>query len=132
MTWRDGLATVFVLVAVGIYGVWLADVDVFGLGVRGIGAIVLALGLAASVIAVVYGVGAGLLHARKSYLAAASVIGLVACGAGVATLLDASESMLVALVGTTVVLWAMATIRHAIGREVPTSEPVADTFRNAA
>ena len=132
MTWRDGLATVFVLVAVLVYVLWLAGVEVFGLGVRGVGAVVLGLGLAASVIAVVYGVGAGLLHAHKGYLAAASFVGLVACVAGVATLLNASELMLGVLVVATVTLWAMATIRHAINSETPASEEPPFSYREAA
>jgi uncharacterized membrane protein YkgB len=128
MTWRDGLASVFVLVAVLVYGLWLADVEVFGLGARGIGVVVLGLGLASSVIAVVYGVGAGLMQANRRYLAVASLFGIIACVAGVATLLYANEPTLGVLVGSTVVLWAIATVRHAIrveasveGPSVPTS-----------
>lgn len=133
MTWRDGLATVFVLIAVLVYALWLGGVEVFGLGVRGIGAVVLILGLAASVIAVVYGVGAGLLRAHIAYLAGASSIGLIASIAGVATLLNASEPMLTALVFATVALWAMATLRHAIktGATPPLERP-ADRFEEAA
>jgi hypothetical protein len=132
MTWRDGLATAFILVAIVIYALWLAGVEVFGLGVRGIGAIVLGLGLAASVIAVVYGVGAGLLDAHKAYLAAASVIGVLAGVVGVATLLDRSETMLGALVVATVALWAMATVRHAITKESSTGERAVSSFKEAA
>jgi hypothetical protein len=133
MTWRDGLATVFVLIAVLVYALWLGGVEVFGLGVRGIGAVVLILGLAASVIAVVYGVGAGLLHAHIAYLVGASSIGLVACIAGVAMLLNASEPMLTALVVATVALWAMATLRHAIKTEATrANEQPANSVKEAA
>lgn len=114
LTWRDGLATVFVGVAALMYLVWLAGIGVLGLGVRGIGGVVLGLGVAASVTAVVYGVGAGLLQASKVYLVIASLIGLVALTAGVITLVSANELMLAALVAATVVLWVMATIRHAM------------------
>ena len=133
MTWRDGLATVFVLIAVLVYALWLGGVEVFGLGVRGVGAVVLILGVAASVVAVVYGVGAGLLQAHIAYLAGASLIGLVACIAGLATLLNASEPMLAALVTATVALWAMATIRHATTTEATSAgERPADSFKEAA
>jgi len=133
MTWRDGLASVFVLAAVLVYGLWLAGVGVFDLGARGIGAVVLGLGFAASVTAVVYGVGAGLLQAHKGYLAAASLFGLIACVAGVVTLLNASEPMLAVLVGATVILWVMATARHAIGIEASVDEePDATSFKEAA
>ena len=72
LTWRDGLATVFVGVAALMYSLWLAGMSVLGLGARGLGGVVLGLGVAASVTAVVYGVGAGLLHASKVYLGISS------------------------------------------------------------
>jgi len=114
LTWRDGLATVFVGVAALVYSLWLAGVGVLGLGVRGLGGVVLGLGVAASVTAVVYGVGARLLQASKVYLVIASLIGLVAFVAGVITVVSASEPMLAALVVATLVLWVMATVRHAM------------------
>jgi hypothetical protein len=123
LTWRDGLATVFVGVAALIYSLWLAGISVFGLGVRGLGGVVLGLGVAASVTAVVYGVGAGLLQASKVYLGISSLIGLVALVAGVITLISASEPMLDALVVATGLLWVMATVRHAM---VAGANPVED------
>lgn len=123
LTWRDGLATVFVGVAALMYSLWLAGVSVLGLGARGLGGVVLGLGVAASVTAVVYGVGAGLLHASKVYLGISSSIGLVALVAGVITLVSASEPMLDVLVVATVLLWVMATVRHAM---VAGADPVED------
>ena len=38
LTWRDGLASVFVGVAALMYSVWVAGVGVFGLGIRGLAA----------------------------------------------------------------------------------------------
>ena len=114
LTWRDGLATVFVGVAALMYSLWLAGISVLGLGARGLGGVVLGLGVAASVTAVVYGVGAGLLQASKVYLGISSLIGLVALVAGVITLVSASEPMLDVLVVATVLLWVMATVRHAM------------------
>ena len=114
LTWRDGLATVFVGVAALMYFLWLAGIGVLGLGVRGLGGVVLGLGVAASVTAVVYGVGAGLLQASKVYLVTASLIGLVALIAGAITLVWANETMLAALVVATLVLWVMATVRHSM------------------
>lgn len=110
LSWRDGLATLFVSVGTLLYGLWLGDV--VSVGPRFVTVVVLALGLAASVTAVVYGVGAGLLHASKVYLVAASLIGLAATVAGVWALVAESEAMLAILVATTVVLWLMATVRH--------------------
>ena len=114
LTWRDGLATVFVGVAALMYSLWLAGISVLGLGARGLGGVVLGLGVAASVTAVVYGVGVGLLQASKVYLGISSLIGLVALVAGVITLVSASEPMLDVLVVATVLLWVMATVRHAM------------------
>jgi len=133
LTWRDGLATLFVLAAVLLYALWLAGVAVFGLGVRGVGAIVLGLGLAASITAVVYGVGAGLLKANKAYLVVASLIGLAALVAGVVTLMAANEVALGVLVGATVALWLMATIRHEVKIETKTEiESTGTSFKEAA
>ena len=123
LTWRDGLATVFVGLAALMYSLWLAGISVLGLGARGIGGMVLGLGVAASITAVVYGVGAGLLQASKVYLGISSLIGLVALVAGVITLISASEPMLDVLVVATVLLWVMATVRHAL---VAGADPVAD------
>jgi hypothetical protein len=110
LSWRDGLATVFVGVGTGFYVLWLGGVEV--VGPRVLAAVVLGLGLAASVTAVVYGVGAGLLQASKLYLAAASVAGLVALVAGIMAMIDVNEPMLAVLVVATVALWLMSTIRH--------------------
>ena len=116
LTWRDILATVFVFAAVLVYSLWLAGIEVLGISsVEVIAGVVLALGVAASVIAVVYGVGAGLLQAPKVYLVPASLIGLVAFVGGVVALVTGNEPMLAALVIATVVLWVMATVRHARG-----------------
>ena len=114
LTWRDGLATMFVGVAALSYFLWLAGIGMLGLGVRGLGGVVLGLGVAASITAVVYGVGAKLLQASKFYLVIASLIGLVALIAGVITLVSGNEPMFAVLVVATLVLWVMATVRHAM------------------
>jgi hypothetical protein len=108
------LATVFVLAGAILYALWLAGIEVFGISdVRVLGAIIMALGLAASVTAVVYGVGAGLMHAPKAYLAITSLLGLAALIAGIVVFVDAEEPMMAVVVGATVVLWLMSTVRHA-------------------
>jgi hypothetical protein len=110
LSWRDGLATAFVGVGTGLYVLWLGGVEV--VGPRVLAAVVLGLGLAASVTAVVYGVGAGLLRASRWYLAAASVAGLAALVAGIMAMIEVNEPMLAVLVVATVALWLMSTIRH--------------------
>jgi hypothetical protein len=44
----------------------------------------------------------------------ASLLGLVALVAGIWAIVAASETMLAVLVGAMVVLWLMATVRHAV------------------
>jgi hypothetical protein len=113
LTWRDGVATMCVALAALVYVAWLADEEVLGMsGARPLGVTVLLLGLAASVTAVVFGVG--LFRASKLYLAIASLFGLAALTAGIAVLANESKTMLGVLVGSTVVLWIMSTVRHAM------------------
>ena len=112
LTWRDGLATVFVGAGAVLYALWLSGVDVGG--VRVVAGVVLGTGLAASVTAVVYGVGAGLLQAPKTYLVIASLFGLAALVGGIVAIAGPNETMLAMLVGSTVALWAMSTVRHAV------------------
>jgi hypothetical protein len=137
LSWRDGLATVFVGVGAVLYVLWLAGIEVAG--PRVLAGIVLGLGLAASITAVVYGVGAGLLRVSKVYLAVASLIGLAALVAGVMALVAVNEPMLAVLVVATVVLWMMSTVRHVISTaEYPGTQQASDhppldsSFRNAA
>jgi len=118
LTWRDWVATVCVAAAALMYAVWLSEEEVLGIsGARALGLIVLLLGLVASVTAVVFGVGEGLLRAPKLYLAITSLIGLAAFVAGILVLVNESEGMLAALVGSTVGLWLISTVRHATGEE---------------
>lgn len=131
LSWRDGLATVFVGSGTVLYVLWLAGIDVGG--VRIVAASVFAMGLAASVTAVVYGVGAGLLQASRIYLTIASLMGLAAFVAGVIALVAANETMLVALVASNVALWAIATVRHSTSTPAAEEEPAAETpLRQAA
>ena len=137
LSWRDGLATVFVGVGAVLYVLWLAGIEVAG--PRVLAGVVLGLGLAASITAVVYGFGAGLLCASKVYLAVASLIGLAALVAGIMALVAVNEPMLAVLVVATVVLWMMSTVRHVISTaEYPRSvrssdhQPLDSSFKNAA
>ena len=105
---RDLIATVLVGIAALVYVLWLAGM---GPGVRLVAAIVLAMGFTASASAVVPAF-TDLLHSSKTYLAITSALGLLALAAGVIALAAGSSAMLAILVITTLVLWAMATIRH--------------------
>lgn len=110
--WRDSLATLFVAAAVGIYAAWLVGSALPGLGTPApIAVAVLALGVAASASAVVPGFG-DLLRGSKAYLAASSLLGLVALIAGVWTLVAGEAYALATLLGATIVLWGMSSVRH--------------------
>jgi hypothetical protein len=120
---RDIIATVLVAAAGTLYLLNAAEVVLPGTGgTRATAAIILALGFAASASAVVPG-AEELLHGSKSYLVAASVMGVVALLAGVLTLVDAGDTALAVLMAATAVLWLMATIRHAVlaGAAAPVS-----------
>jgi hypothetical protein len=115
LTWRDGIATVLVAAAAVVYGLWiLGAVD--GLTSQAVAVIVLGLGFLASAMAVVPGFGT-LIGGSKAYMAIASLIGVVALVSGVLTVVDGSEAPLAVLVLSTLVLWGLATVRHATSGE---------------
>jgi hypothetical protein len=111
---RDVAATAAVLLAVVAYGLWLADVEVLGTtSVRGVGAVALVLGFVASAIAVVPGFDQ-LIRGNRSYLAAASLLGVAALASGVVALWKESETALGLLVAAVVVLWGVSTTHHVL------------------
>jgi hypothetical protein len=108
---RDRIATVLVVTATLIYGLWLVG-PLGGLTAGSIAMIVLALGFIASASAVVPGFAA-LLSGPRLYLALASFGGAVALTSGVLTVVRATGDTLAILVVMTIALWATATARHA-------------------
>jgi hypothetical protein len=113
--WRDGLATLLVAAAVGVYLAWVFESPISGFTrPTEIAVAVLVLGVAASVSAVVPGFGA-LWHGSKVYLVGASVLGIVAFGAGLYTVVGGDATALAAFVAATVLLWAISTMRHVMG-----------------
>lgn len=113
LSWRDSIATICVAIGVVIYGAWVAGAGLPGLGEPvGVAIAILGLGVAASISAVVPGFSE-LLHGSKRYLAAASILGLVALGAGACTIAGADAGIgLAVLILSTVALWAISTLRH--------------------
>lgn len=111
LTTRDTVATLLVTTAALTYGLWLAGF-LGALSVAAVALVVLTLGFLASASAVVPGFVA-LLTGSRTYLAIASLFGAVALGSGVLTIANMTESTLAVLVVTTVILWALATVRHA-------------------
>ena len=115
LTTRDRWATAFVTIAVLTYlFALLTDGSTTPTEVRVVTGVVLALGLAASVSAVVPGFDA-LLHGSKAYMVIASLLGAGALASGIVALVNASEPMLALLVACTVILWAISTVRHSLG-----------------
>ena len=111
LTTRDRIATLLVALAVLTYGLWLTGF-VGGLTIGSVAIAVLALGVLASASAVVPGF-MELLHGSRVYLAVASLLGLAAFASGILTVVNSTEVTLATLVIATVVLWAVATVRHA-------------------
>jgi hypothetical protein len=117
LTIRDAMATAFVSAAAVLYALWVNGVAMQGLTTRVLGIIVIGLGMAGCManqreMAVVYGVDRERPRPAMPYVVAASVIGGLALVAGIITLAIASQIMLGIVVGATVVLWAMSTVRH--------------------
>lgn len=112
LTRRDRLATLLVAAGALVYLVWFTANGAHDeTDVRVVTGIVLALGFVASASAVVPGFE-GLVHGSKAYLVVSSLLGLGAFAAGIAALVTGREVWLLLLVVTTVVLWAMSTMRH--------------------
>ena len=111
---RDIIATCAVAAAVVLYLLWLADVALLGMSsVRATGLVILALGFVASATAVVPGFDQ-LMHGSKVYLAATSVLGLVAFVTGVVMLWSESSTAMAVLMVAIGVLWAVSTTHHVL------------------
>ena len=118
LTWKDGLATLFVGAAAVIYALWQTEAGMTGISTRALGAAVFALGWAGCVsnaasMAVVYGVAPGRQRPPLVYVVTVSFLGAVALAAGIITMVGSNEATLATLVGALVALWAMSTVRHA-------------------
>jgi hypothetical protein len=109
---RDALATLLVLASLLVFAAREMGMPLPGFGeVSAVAVAVLALGIAASMSAVVPGFAA-LLHGSRLYLVTASVLGLVALGAGLWAVFGGEAAALGALIAATVALWTMSTLRH--------------------
>lgn len=109
---RDSIATLLVAVATLLCTAWAFRIDMpIVSSVNAVAAAVLVLGISASISAVVPGF-ATLIQGSRTYLVISSVLGLVALGAGLLALLQGHAVALLALIVSTVVLWALSTNRH--------------------
>ena len=115
LSWRDWLATALVAAASVYYVMFAAGSELLGASSpKLVAGVTLVLGFISSFTAVVYGVGEGLMRANKVYLAITSVLGLAALVTGLIALFTGNEAALAGLVASTVVLWVMSTVRHAL------------------
>jgi hypothetical protein len=109
---RDSIATLLVVLGVVIYGAWALGSPIPGLTtVEAIAAGILVLGVAASISAVVPGFN-DLVHGSRTYLAGASVLGIVALGGGLYAIATGESIALAILTIATAILWAVSTGRH--------------------
>lgn len=123
---KDVIATGLVVAAVVLYLLWVADAAPPGLSAtRATGTVILALGFAASAVAVVPSFEQ-LLHGNRVYLAVTSLLGLVALAGGVVMLVSASEAGLAVVVVAMVAMWAIATTHHTLQAK---TEPTVLTAR---
>ncbi|MGB8382536.1 MAG: hypothetical protein WCG47_15050 [Dermatophilaceae bacterium] len=124
LTWKDGLATVFVGAAIVLYMLSQGGATVAGLsGPRALAVAIFALGVggcytAKSQMEAVYGVGC---RPRPPllYVVLVSVLGGVMLVAGIVAISGGSTWALATLTWAMVALWAMATIRHWAWRTTP-------------
>jgi hypothetical protein len=121
LTWKDGLATVFVGAAAVLYLLWAGGTTVMGLsGPRALSVAIFGLGIggcytARSHMETVYGVG-GRPRTPLYYVVLSSVLGGVTLVAGIAALASGGDAALATLTGAMVALWVLATIRHSMSR----------------
>jgi hypothetical protein len=119
LTWRDGLATLLVAAAVVLYALWAGNALMPGVSTRWMTVIAFALGMAACTanqreLGEVYGASEEGPRPSGLYIALATALGIVMLAAGVLAFVLASEAMLAALVTAMIVLWLIATARHAL------------------
>lgn len=114
LTWHDSAATLLTgLVVVG-YALFLAGVDLPLIGsVRGMAAAVLVAGIAGCALGSAEPYHPDSNGWSRGATGTASFVGAVALFAAITAFVTASEFALAVLVGATVVLWVLATLRHA-------------------
>jgi hypothetical protein len=114
LTWKDLAATILVGAIVAIYvGYLVAGEVLFLKGPRGMAVAVLVLGLVACA------TGGLAVGTNDLMVRIAGPLGVVVFGLGITTVILGNEWLLGATVGVTVLLWLMATTRHALRPRTP-------------
>jgi hypothetical protein len=119
LTWKDGLATLATGAAVALYLLWTNGSAAQGLSVRGIASLTLALGFVAcasvgSNMSSVYVPGEEATTSRV-YSVVMTIVGVVTLVAGIIAIVGANEAALGTMVVAMIVLWLVASLRHAFG-----------------
>ena len=114
-TWRDGVSTLLV----GACGlIFLAVTDAWGWpllgGVRSGAAVLLLVGLAACIVG---GSNMTTFDTGDAMVLGASTIGIVALAVGMVAVVTGSETAFAIVAATIAMLWAVATIHHALEDE---------------
>jgi hypothetical protein len=127
LTWKDGLATVLIALAVVFFAVWSADGTIAGLTGRGLVMAIFVLGVAGCYTAqahfeTVYGVN-GNSRPPMAYVVVVSVIGALATVAGVVAMIAVGSLAVTTLLLAMIVLWILATTRHQLASS--TRQPTA-------
>jgi hypothetical protein len=126
LSWKDGLATVFVGAAVVLYMLSQDGTTIAGLsGPRALTVAIFGLGVggcytAKSHMEAVYGGGGP--RPPLLYVVVASAMGAVALVAGIVALAGGGDAALATLTAAMIALWAVATIRHWTSRMTPEGE----------
>jgi hypothetical protein len=124
LTWKDGLATIFVGVGAVLYLLWAGGTTVSGLsGPRALTVAIFGLGIggcytAKSHMETVYGVGSRR-RPPLLYVVLAAGLGAVTLIAGIVALASGGDAAMATLTAAMVALWALATIRHSMLRTTP-------------
>lgn len=119
LTWKDALVTLFTGAIVAVYVAFLLQAGWPLIeSVRGAAGAILVLGTVGGCALGAVGnqYGKMMTAGARTLVGLATVLGVVALGAGVYALVTASTVALAVLFGATVALWATATARHAFTR----------------
>ena len=116
LTWKDGLATVLVAVAVVVFAVWSAGASIAGISGRGLVVAIFLLGIggcytAQSHFETVYGVN-GTTRPPLAYVVLVSAVGALATVAGILALIVGGGLAVTTLLLAMIVMWILSTVRH--------------------
>lgn len=115
LTWKDGVATVFMAAVVAVYVAFLQGADVVMIdSVRGTTSAILVLGMVGGCAMSRGDLYVGPKTTLKGFfIAVASVLGVTALAAAAIALIADSAVALATFFAATVALWLVATVRHA-------------------